>query len=248
MERRAQRNHKSPYNKPLYKLATICLVLVFLCLLFILNFRIKNVIVEGSSRYSENEIKEHLMTERTDNISFLFYLRQKLSHKKEIPFVETYDVEFVDKNTVKIQVYEKLVIGCVEVMGGYMYFDKDGMVVESSNEKLSDVPEIKGLKYNQVVLYEQLEVQKSNLYDTILNLTKLIHLHELPVQTIIFNSSLEVTMECDGNIALFGKKNTYDEQIAVLESLLKSAGVEKYTFDLRNYSKNDTTIIAKPLE
>jgi len=243
-----QRKHKQPFKKVLITLSTICLVIAFLFLLIIINCRLKNVIIEGTSRYTEEELKNKIITEKTDNLSFLFYLRQKLNGKKEIPFIESYDVTYEDKNTVRIHVYEKIVIGCVEVMGDYMYFDKDGMVVESSDEKFSDIPLINGLKFSQIVLHEKLEVQKSSVYETILNLTKLIHLHELPVQTISFNSNLEVTLECDGNIVLFGKQSNYDEQIATLESLLKSTDGVNYSFDLRNYSKNNTRVIAKPLE
>ena len=36
------------------------------------------------------------------------------------------------KNTVTVQVYEKSVAGCIEYMENYVYFDKDGIVLETS--------------------------------------------------------------------------------------------------------------------
>ena len=248
MERPIQRIDKKRPMNFLTKVAIVCLLVVFICLILILNGRLKNVVVEGSSHYTEEEIKQMLFDKPTDNITLLFYLRQKLTKGKEIPFIQKMDFEMVDKHTIKIKVYEKLVIGCVEVMGGYMYFDKDGIIVESSNERIETVPLILGLKYNQVMLHKPLEVQKSTLFNTILNLTKLILSHELPVQTIQFNSSYEVTLECDGNIVLLGNREVYDEQLAALASMVNFAGTKKYTFDLRNYSKDNTTVPAKPLK
>lgn len=248
MERGIQRKRRQGRITFLVRFSTICLIVAFIGLMLIINFRVKNVEVEGIEHYTKEELTGMLMTEKTDSLSILFYLRSKFSKKKLIPFVESYQIEYVNKNTIKIKGYEKLVIGCVEVMGAYMYFDKDGIVVESSGERLTNVPLIKGLKYDKVLLYEPLEVQKSSLFDTILNLTKLVSLNELPAQSILFNSNLEVTLECDGNIVLCGRQENYDIQLSALKSILESAGENKYTFDLRNYSVSDTTVIAKPLE
>lgn len=248
MVRTIQRIHKKRPMNFLTKLTIACLLLVFICIIVLLNGRVKHVVIEGVNHYSEEEIKEKLFVKPTDRITLLFYLRQKITKEKEIPFIEKLDYEMVDKNTIKIRVYEKLVIGCVEVMGGYMYFDKDGIIVESSNERVEGVPLILGLKYDQVMLHQPLKVQKSTLFDTILNMTKLIQSHKLSVQTIRFNSSYEVTLEANGSVILLGAREFYDEQLAALTSILEHAGNKKYTFDLRNYSKDNTTVPAKPLK
>lgn len=248
MVRPIQRIHKKRPMNFLTKLTIACLILAFICIIVLLNGRVKHVVIEGVNHYTEEEIKEKLFVKPTDHITLLFYLRQKITKDKEIPFIEKIDYEMVDKNTIKIRVYEKLVIGCVEVMGGYMYFDKDGIIVESSNERVDGVPLILGLKYDQVMLHQPLKVQKSTLFDTILNMTKLIQSHKLSVQTIQFNSSYEVTLEANGSVVLLGSREFYDEQLAALTSILGQAGNKKYTFDLRNYSKDNTTVPAKPLK
>lgn len=248
MREKARRNRRERRIRQLMKLAIVCLVITFLYLVIVINFRLKNLQITGSEQYTEAELKQMLMTENTDDISFLFYLRHKMGKNSSIPFIQDMDFELVDKNTIHVQVYEKMIIGCAEVMGGYMYFDKDGIVVESTNVKLEDIPVVKGLKYNKIVLYEKLEVQKTTLFETILNITKLIYSHELPVQSISFNSDFEITLECNGNEVLLGKRDTYDEQIAALKSVLESSDSKKYSFDMRTYTQKDTTITAKPLE
>lgn len=55
--------------------------------------------------------------------------------------------------------FEKSVVGYVSNMSSYMYFDKDGIIVESSSEQLPGVPWITGLEYGKILLYEPLEVK-----------------------------------------------------------------------------------------
>ena len=64
-----------------------------------------------------------------------------------------------------------MMIGYVEYLGTNLYFDKDGIVVESSSEILEGVPKISGLKFSEVTLYEKLPVEDDHVFQVILNLT-----------------------------------------------------------------------------
>ena len=56
-------------------------------------------------------------------------------------------LKYSGQEVMYITVYEKAVIGYIRYMGCNMYFDKDGIVVESSTETFEKVPEIIGLKF-----------------------------------------------------------------------------------------------------
>lgn len=248
MRETRQDNHKTGCLLGFMKLFTFCLVIIILiCILFI-SFRLKTIKVEGSSHYSAEELQDKVITKKTDNNALLLYLRYKYGNFDSIPFIEDIDIELVNRNTVKIHVYEKVITGCLEFMGGYMYFDKDGIIVESSDEKLDEIPYITGLKFEKIVLYQKLEVQKKALFDVILNITQLIKKYDLKIETIEFNSDLEVILY-SGNIKiLLGKRTTYDEQIAELENLLPSAKGKKIVLDMTNFEEGQDRIIAKPLD
>lgn len=227
-------------------LTTLLIVLIAVIVLF-MNFRLENVIVEGTTRYTEEEIKNRLITEKTDQITLFYYLRQRFSDPVSIPFVEKVDVSMENRNTIHVTVYEKLVVGCVEMMGGYLYFDKDGIVVESTKERLEDIPQVTGLKFDKIVLHEKLEIQKEGLFETILNVTKLIKKFELPIDAMRFNSDYELILTSDGIEVLLGRKDFYDEQLGALKNVLEAAGDKKLSIDMKNYSKNNKKIISKPL-
>lgn len=227
------------------KVLIFLIIIVIPAVLFIGFFHIKNVEVVGTQRYTADQIKGLVFQSKPDSNSLYLYLKYKFFKEKPIPFIEKIEVEMIKPNSVKLSVYEKMVAGCVEFMGEYLYFDKDGIVVESSSQRIDRVPMVKGLEFNEIILHEKLKVQKEELFDTIINLTQLINKYDLDVDIISFSSNYEVTLECGDNTVLLGKKDTYDEVIAELKSILKEADGMKLRIDMRNYVKGTDSIIAK---
>ena len=54
--------------------------------------------------------------------------------------MEDYKLVFKGPSRAEIIVYEKSVVGYVSYMSSYMYFDKDGIIVESASKKLLAFP------------------------------------------------------------------------------------------------------------
>lgn len=246
-------SNKKP-RKPYSALTRICRKIIAVLLLLGIpliiaasSFHIKNITVIGATRYTSDEIKGTLITSALDHNSLYLYLKYHYFTDISIPFVEKYDLELVDNHTVNIYVYEKRIAGCVKFLGEYLYFDKDGIVVESASRRLEDIPEIKGLNYDKIILNEKLEVQKKELFDVIMNITKLIDKYELNVKSVSFSSDYEVTLSCEDIKILLGKKDTYDEAIAELKGILEAAqGMNLDKIDMRNFVKGTQAIIAKP--
>ncbi|NLL00770.1 MAG: hypothetical protein GX271_08950 [Clostridiales bacterium] len=227
-------------GRRIFKL-TIFLILPIMIFLYV--FQLKNINVTGSSRYNEQQIMERLISTKADKNTLILYLKYKYFTNVRIPFVEKLSFELVDRNSINIRVYDKRIIGCIEFMGDYLYFDKDGIIVESTLNRLEDIPLIKGLKYQKIVLNEKLEVQKEELYDVILNMTQQIEKRELKVDTITFNNNYEVTVDLGDIKAMLGKRSTYDEILAKLKNITLKAKGQKLTIDMRT---GTDYFIAKP--
>ena len=207
-------------------------------------YRLKEVTFDGLTRYTEEEFSEKLNSGFLTSLTPVFCLMDTLD-QKDIPFVEKYEIDYVDRQTARIQVYEKRVTGCVIIMGRYMFFDKDGIVVESSDAPLEGIPVITGLKFNEIVLYQKLQVQKQSLFDTILQLARLIEQNKITVQEIAFDSGYEVTLYLDNLTVLLGKKTNYDEELNALAGILESVSGKTGTLDMRNYTRENGEVILK---
>lgn len=207
-------------------------------------YRLRNVTFEGLTRYTEEEFRGKIEQGFFNSITPFFCLSDTMS-QKEIPFIESYEIVYVDRQTARVIVHEKRVTGCVVIMGRYMFFDKDGIVVESSAEPVPGIPVITGLEFKEIALYQQLKIQKESLFDTILQLTRLIEQNGIEVQEISFDSGYEVTLYSGDVVVLLGKKTNYDEALNNLKGILDVMGGRKGTLDMRNYSQENKDVILK---
>lgn len=231
-------------------LAIIFAVLFLGILIFNMAFFMKKVTIQGCEYYSEEDIQEKLVTELTDKNTLLFYLRYHFGKGNTIPFIQQIDVEIIDNSSVLVQVYEKRMTGCIKNMNEYIYFDKDGTVMEVSRERLDGIPFFTGLQAKEYALYEKLGVSDDSVFSIILSFSQLIERYSLPIDKIHISSLSGVTMYSGDVKILFGKQRMYDEAVAELNHMLpkvlelKQPGV----IDMRNFEKGQTTTIFKPDE
>lgn len=242
-----QENEKTKDSRRVTKflLGVLAILALFAAGIWSYNlFRLKNITIEGLTRYTEEEFTGKLEQGFFASLTPVFCLMDTVA-QKEIPFVEQYEIDYVDRQSARIYVHEKRVTGCVIIMGRYMFFDKDGIIVESSDTRIEGIPVITGLKFDEIVLYKKLKIQKESLFDTILELTRLIEQHGLFVQEISFDSGYEVTLTLENLTVLLGKKTTYDEELNALSGILSSISGRTGILDMRNYSKENGEVILK---
>ena len=159
MNRNMRRNSNSVGLRIGKKLLILLMMVGIPAFILLTSFNIETVEVVGAKEYTNEQIKEQVITSPQEHNALYLYLKYKFFSTPELPFVEKMDVEMNGNHAVTIYVYEKMMAGCVEFMGEYLYFDKDGIVVESSSKKLDRIPEIKGLKFSEIILNEKLKVQ-----------------------------------------------------------------------------------------
>ena len=242
------RKFKRKRNHVLRKLILVALLLGVGYFLMFDTFRVTQIVIKGSERYTEDEMKDYIITEKLDENSIFLFLKYKYREKPVIPFVQDFDVKLINKNTIEITVYEKVVTGCVDFLGEYMYFDKDGIVVETSVEKEENVPQIVGLSFSRIALYEQVQIQKQDLFDTILDLTKLIRQYGIDVSTIAFDKDYEVTLTCGNSKVLLGQHDFYDVPLSQLNNILAASEGVAYSYDMRNYTEPGQEFVVKKIE
>ena len=200
--------------------------------------KIRKVEITGNSFYSEQEIRDRIITDRYSQNSLYLYLKYKYFNKEEIPFIDKIEVSLKGPGSVKIRVYEKSVIGYVTYMGSHFYFDKDGVVVESSADVKEGIPCISGVKFSSLALYQKLQVEDDKIFSRILNITQLLKKYELSPDKIEFGRDLSLTLYfADVKVAMGSGDNLEDkvgrlhELYSDLEGLSGTLRMENYTSD-----------------
>lgn len=205
------------------------------------NYTITTVYVEGNIHYTNEEIMEMVMGGRYGHNSLFLSLKYRDKGVDDIPFIQTMDVSIEAKDTVRITVYEKALAGYVSYLGRYVYFDKDGIVVETSEVKTAGIPQVTGLSFDHVILHERLPVEKPEVFDEILNISQQLSKYSLTADKIYFDSNYQVTLIFGEARVAIGDSQDVDEKIMTLQYLLPNLIGKSGTLDMREYSEDTTT-------
>ena len=233
---------KARKKKRLFIISTIVAALIAACAAVYFGFRTDKITYVGNSHYSNEEMTNRIFGNDTPNTVLYTLFGNK---KKTIPFIQKYDVEIQWPRGMYITVYEKAVIGYIRYMGCNMYFDKDGIVVESSTEIFEKVPEIIGLKFNSIVLDSKLEVGDDEVFRHILDLTQSFDKYNLDVSKVYFDSSDNVILYIDEVKVYLGKSDDYTDKLFELKQMkTKFAGL-KGSLYMQDYTKDSSSIIFK---
>lgn len=233
-------------QKILIAVAAVLVVLLAAISFVLIHYRVTKVKVTGNKHYSEQEIKDMILEGGVKDNSLLLSAKYRNKSIKNIPFVESMDVEVTGADSIEIHVYEKSLAGCVSYLGSYMYFDREGIVVESSPQGTEGVPEITGLAFDHVTLYEKLPVKDSGVFKEILNLTQILTKYDIMAQKIYFDASMKVTLYFgQARIKIGGGKNI-DEKIMQLSTIVPKLEGKSGVLDMTEFGENTNTLAFEP--
>ena len=136
-------------------------VVLLALLLFFALFKVDSVSVVGSTRYSDEEIRQMAMGSPLDSNTLLAIWFHRHQEAEDIPFVESFDLEMLDSHSIRIHVNEKEIVGYVARDGQKMYFDKDGNVVESEAQEESEILDPEAARQELETLRQEAEQQEA---------------------------------------------------------------------------------------
>lgn len=202
--------------------AGIIVAALLLIAILLLSVHIQQVTVAGSNRYNEKQIEDLLFSGTWGKNSAYAYFTDKFRPHRQIPFVEDYKVVFHGPFHVEVIIYEKSIVGYVSYMSSYMYFDKDGIVVESSSNKLDGIPMVTGLDFGRIVLYQPLPVEDKKVFGDILNLTQQLAAKQIKVDQLRYDSHDQATLYIGKLEVTLGSNADIDGKISTLSDILTS--------------------------
>lgn len=208
-------------------------------------FTVENVEVEGNELYSSGQIEQLVLNDEYSWNSLYVLLKYRFVDMGEVPFVDTMEVKLKNPHTVQISVYEKGILGClyIDSIGQYAYFDKDGFVVETSTEEIPDVPKVTGVTCEEVVLYEQLPLERGEVLKDLLNLTQILKKYDLLPQEIHYDDKLMPTLDYGGTRVVVGSEDYLTQKVVRLSAILPQLLGLSGTLYLDTWTPDTTDIV-----
>ncbi|MCR5748389.1 MAG: FtsQ-type POTRA domain-containing protein [Lachnospiraceae bacterium] len=214
-------------------------VIIILCLAALViaeYFKVEEVTVTGSSKYSAEEIEEMVMSGPLGHNSLYLTLKYRNKPITDLPFIARTDVNINSPTSVTINVYEKALAGYVKYLGRYMYFDRDGIIVDSSTEALPGIPYVTGLDFDECVISKPLPVEDPSVFKTILSITQLLEKYEIPAERIYFDGPDNITLYFGNARVIIGSMENIDEKMMKLKSVIDSIRGLSGELHLEDYS------------
>ncbi len=240
---------ESRFNRRIFLAVTLILLVIALGVgawYVVSEYKVTELQVEGNIHYTRDEIAQMVLPGGIRNNSLYLRLWYRNRKMEDIPFVETMDVEIISHHKVKVTVYEKALAGCFEYLGNYMYFDRDGVVVESSTQTTDGVPQIKGLTFDHVVLYEPLPVENDEIFSEILKVTQLLDKYELTADQIFFSSAGDLTLYFGKVRVNMGGEADVDEKVMQLREILPNLEGQSGILHMESYTSETTKVTFVP--
>ena len=224
---------------------TIFLFVILLSILIIWKvFVVKKVNVEGNVLYDEQLITDTVLNDEYSWNSLYVLLKYTITEAEELPFIEEMEVKMVNPQTLSIKVYEKRMMGYLNVSpnAGNAYFDKDGFVVEISSRVIEDIPRIDGLACDEVIQYEKLPLDEQ-LLKQLLTLTQSLRREELEPDSINYSVANEPILYY-GNVAIrLGTMDNLTLKVEHLSKILQSLDGISGVLHMENWTEESANII-----
>ena len=239
-----KRKKKKRFLHFLKILSIIIIVLALLFLIALKLFTVKQVEVDGNVLYDDETIENVVLNHKYSWNSLYVFAKYRFKKPESIPFVDTMDITLKSPHKLHIKVYEKGMLGYIYIPGidENAYFDKDGLVVETSSDIVDGVPKIDGINCDKVVLYEKLPVDDSRLKE-ILELTQALKREDLIPDSITYGGEGEPVISYGGLTVKMGDTKLLTQKIKRLKAILPSVKDMSGILHLEDWTEDSTNIV-----
>lgn len=218
-----QRRHRARGGNYIlyYLLAAAVIIIVFIILANTMLFNCSRIDVEGSVRYTPEQITEVSGLKLGDN---LLHIDEKAAEERivgSLAYIDIADVSRSFPTGIKITVTEAEKWFCVSQEGKTVCVSRGGKIIEEG--KTAGLPVVKGFEAESTEVGGMLKSvadNKNDLPEQILNAVEKAGLDS--IDEIDLTDRFSITIECDGRITLeIGTVSDIETKLYVAQTLIK---------------------------
>lgn len=223
-------------------------IILALVLLIAAVFHVNEITVEGNTFFSQEVVAGEVCNTFLDHNVVSSWIKRKLGFCPSLPYVREYQVTYPGIHKIHIKLYEKKMIAGISYMNQFIYFDKDGVVLKSTQDEIKGIPLFETKTMTTFSLYEKVQMENEALLSRIMNLSGLfIALWGYMGPRLCLTVTIAAFLYSGDIKVNLGKKDNYDEAIAALSDILKTAKEQKLSgeIDMSSYRAGGDVILKK---
>lgn len=226
-----------------HKFAAVTLLLLFIAAVwFFIFFRVRQVEVAGSTHYSDEQVKDIVLKGPFAENSLLAPVFCSRKNTGEISFIDAVEVSYVDPGSILIGVKEKQSIGCLRYLDCYIYFDREGIAIESSVEREQDIPYYEGMELSSVCLNQPLYLKDKDFLRVAVSLFQIVQESDRKPDCIQVDEQGKISLVYGSIRVNLGKNEYLDDKIPRMLSILPQLEGRNGTLHLENVTPEKKNI------
>lgn len=242
---------KKKTSKPIHIIAMILVSIIVIGLFVVFGlFHIRQVDVIGNEYYSADEIQKMVMSDSlSENSLYLTWKYRQPDAADDLTFLSAVDVTMINPYHVQIKVYEKSIVGYLMYSGSMVYFDKDGVVVEISQETRDGIPAYSGIGISEPKVSELIPVADEDFRADIISEAQMIQeilcQNGIVPKEIHYDDKQQLILYFANNRVMLGDNSYMEEKLSNLQALMPQMEDLSGTLHMENYTAGTTTITFK---
>lgn len=242
---------KKKAGRPIYVISLILIGIIVIFLFVVLGlFHIRQVDVVGNEYYSAEEIQKMVMSDSlSENSLYLTWKYKQPDAAENLTFLSAVDVTMINPYHVQIMVYEKSIAGYLMYSGSMVYFDKDGVVVEISQESREGIPAYSGIAISEPKVSEKIPVADEDFLEDIVSEAQMIKeilcQNGIEPKEVHYDDKQQLILYFSNNRIMLGDNSYMEEKLSNLQALMPELEGLSGTLHMENYTAGTTTITFK---
>lgn len=233
------KNRKKKSHR-VYAFFVLTLGILIIILSTLLLFHIQKVNVKGNTYSTDKEIVELVKNDKYSNNALYVIGKYKMGKGGTLPCFEKIEVNLNAPWSIQITVKEKQPVGYLADGKDYVYFDKEGLVVEKGRIPIKGVPLVEGIEVKSTEEYKTLKNNSSGIFEKISKVSRELKKQKLTAEKIVCEKDrIYLYME---NVCVSLGTQVTAEKIAQLPPIIEKLNGQEGTLHLENYSKDQGTI------
>lgn len=239
-QKEKKRKKKRKAGMIFYACTVLVLGIVIIAFAVFLLFHVQKVQVSGTTYSSKSEITEWATEGKAGRNSIYLMWKFKSGHYKLPPYLEDVDIRLKAPWSVELKVQEKKIVGYFQGKNEYIYFDKDGLVLQMTTEILEGVPCIEGMEAEDATLYKKIKTDNENIFENVLDLTDVLKKTKLKPDKITYEEEM-LNLYFEGVHVKLGEGN-YENKIEQIPPILEKLGKKTGVLHLEYYGNLSNSI------
>ncbi len=241
--RKKRKKKKRKIGYYLYAIVVLILSVAIMVVSTLILFHVQKIDVRGTEYSKEKDVLMWVREDKCTSNALYTLWKFKWGSYQIPPYLEKVEVGLSAPWALKVTVVEKKIVGCFVSDGEYVYFDKEGLVLFKSAEKIEKIPEMEGMEVGTIEQYKKLSVEDEKVFSYIVKLTKEVKKNNLEPDRVVWeDNSMNLYF---GNVCVLLGRSRFDEKIVQLPPILEKLEGKTGVLDMEYYNEPSSNISFK---